>query len=368
MTILAIDTSCDETSVAVTQGTRILSNIIWSQASLHAKFGGVMPSLAKRMHEDKIDWVIKQAVHRAKYTVQSLDAIAVTAGPGLAIALEVGITKAKELAKKHHLPLIPVNHIEAHLLSVLAERNFKLRNCFPAVALVASGGNTQCVLIKAIGDYEILAETRDDALGEALDKAARMLSLGYPGAPILEKMAKLGDSKVYSLPIPLIGQKVNYYSYSGVKTAMYRLVQKLETDQKLDRQAIYNLAASFQNVAFTHFTNISFDQIQKYLPCHSRLDPRFREDDNKTNQGRIRYLFCGGGVMANNELRRRIRILSRKYGIIPLFPYTKKLCGDNAAMIGVTAFLRGVSNHKEDIQRIPKWSICHKPIRTQPQS
>ena len=349
--ILAIDTSCDETSAAVTDGLNILSNVVWSQASLHAKFGGVMPSLAKRIHEDKIDWVIDKALkqafskHLSSKLSKHLDGIAVTAGPGLAIALEVGITKAKQLANKYQLPIMPINHIEAHALSALAERQDKIT--FPAIALVASGGNTQCILINKIGEYEILAQTRDDALGEALDKAARMLGLGYPGAALLEKMARLGNSQAFPLPIPIIGQKVNYYSYSGVKTALYRLVQKLEAESKLDRQAVYDLAATFQHVAFKHFTNISFDQIQKY---------------------KVKYLLCGGGVMANNELRKRIRTLSRIYGIIPLFPYTKKLCGDNAAMIGVTAFLRGVSNHLKDIQRIPKWAICGEPARTRPQS
>ena len=365
--ILAIDTSCDETAAAVTCGPKILSNVVWSQASLHAKFGGVMPSLAKRMHEDKIDWVVDRAIKNSKLKISNCEAVAVTAGPGLAIALEVGIRKAKQLANKYQLPILPINHIEAHALSALAGGNAKyqmINDKFPAVALVASGGNTQCILIKKIGDYEILAQTRDDALGEALDKAARMLGLGYPGAALLEKMATLGNPKAYPLPIPLVGQHANYFSYSGLKTAMYRLVKKLEAENKLDRQAVYDLANAFQNVAFKHFTNISFDQIQKHLPCHSRPDREsiqkktWTPDQVRGDSSGVSYLLCGGGVMANNELRKRIRVLSRKYGVIPLFPYTKKLCGDNAAMVGVTAFLRGISNYPKDIQRIPKWAIC----------
>ena len=340
--ILAIDTSCDETSAAVTSGTEILSNIVWSQASLHAKFGGVMPSLAKRMHEDKIDFVVNKTLENCKLKIENCDAIAVTAGPGLAIALEVGIKKAKELAQKYRLPLIPINHIEAHTLSALAESSAKhivhstQANHFPAIGLVVSGGNTQCILINKIGEYETLAQTRDDALGEALDKAARMLGLGYPGAPVLEKMAKLGTPKTFPLPIPLIGQHANYYSYSGLKAAMYRLVKKLESEKIINRQTIYDLAATFQDVAFKHFTNISFEQIQKH---------------------QISHLFCGGGVMANVELRKRIRDLSRKHGIIAHFPYNKRLCTDNAGMIGVTAFLRGNFQNQQNFERLPKWPI-----------
>ena len=205
MKILAIDTSCDETACAVTNGTKILSNIIWSQASAHAKFGGVMPSLAQRMHEERIDWVVKKAIKSSKLKMQNLDAIAVTIGPGLSIALGVGIDRARKLAGKYKKPLITVNHIEAHILSPLANSN--MQEIFPAYGLCVSGGNTVFVLIEKIGKYKILAETQDDALGEALDKAARMLGLGYPGGAILEKMAKLGDSKKFSLPIPLVGQK-----------------------------------------------------------------------------------------------------------------------------------------------------------------
>src|SRR3989344_8005727 len=171
MKILSIDTSCDETAAAVVEGTRVLSNVIWSQASMHAKFGGIYPSLAKRQHEERIDFIINKALGTRHKALVGIDAVAVTIGPGLAIALEVGIAKAKELAKKYNKPLIAVNHVEGHALSVLAHsRNSKsqIQNPkFPVLAFVASGGTTQLILVKEIGVYEIIAQTSDDALGEA---------------------------------------------------------------------------------------------------------------------------------------------------------------------------------------------------------
>lgn len=336
MKILAIDTSADETSASVTENTNILSNVVWSQASLHAKWGGVVPSLAQRQHEERVDWVIERAILNSKVPFMQLDAIAVTVGPGLAIALGVGIDRAKKLAIKWNKPLIAVNHLEAHILSPLAEPKtvgpikdgksiLKIR--LPALGLVVSGGNTQLVLIEKIGKYKILAETMDDALGEALDKAARMLGLGYPGGAILEKFAKKGDPKIYKLPIPLLGEeKKKIFSYSGLKTAMYRLT---ESEKPLTQKKIYNLSASFQNVAFTHLIRVMRFVIEN---CKST-----------TNSGsKIAYprLFVGGGVCANIELRKRLRELSKDLGLKISFPYTQKLCGDNAAMIGITAFFK----------------------------
>ena len=206
MNILSIDTSCDETAVAVTHNTEILSNIVWSQASLHSSFGGVMPSLAQRQHEERIDWVIQKALGTRDLALD-IDAIAVTIGNGLGIALGVGINKAKELAIKYKKPLIPVSHTEAHLLSSFAKPSTishqPLDISFPAFGLVLSGGTTVLALIKNVGVYKILAETSDDALGEALDKGARLLGLGYPGGAILEKFAREGNSKKYKLPLPL---------------------------------------------------------------------------------------------------------------------------------------------------------------------
>jgi len=339
MRILAIDTSCDETAAAVTEDTKLLSNIIWSQASLHAKFGGVMPSLAQRMHEERIDWVINKAIQSSKFKVQSMDLVAVTIGPGLAIALGVGIAKAKELAKKYHKSLIAVNHLEGHLLSCLAQPNTENLK-FPALGLVVSGGNTVLVKINKIGSYETLAQTVDDALGEALDKAARMLGLGYPGGAILEEIARDGDPETYKLPIPIAGQEQRkIFTYSGLKSAMYRLV---ESEKPLTKEKIQNLAVCFQNVAFEHLIRVI----------------RFVINNQSLT---INHLFVGGGVSANNELRKRLRKLGKEFGIKILFPYTKKLCGDNAAMIGVAAYFKTLSQQCEKnidkIDRVPRAKI-----------
>jgi len=356
MIILAIDTSCDETAVAITQNTKIVSNIIWSQASLHSSFGGVMPSLAQRQHEERIDWVVNKAIKQSGISIEEIDAIAVTIGNGLGIALGVGISKAKELAVKYNKPLIPVSHTEAHLLSSFAtpyNKNNTARNVeitLPAYGLVLSGGTTVLVLIKNIGDYEILAETSDDALGEALDKGARLLGLGYPGGAILEKFARDGGSKKYSLPLPLQNDKIkNRFSYSGLKTAFVRMFESIKNPNKQD---IADLAASFQFTAFTHVEKVLEYQI-------------------KSNSLKPNDLLFGGGVANNIEIKKRLRKLLKKYSIKLHVPYTKKLNGDNAGMIGVCAYIKNknLSNNRliknyggidriNSVDRNPRLSIC----------
>ena len=348
MKILAIDTSCDETAAAVTENETVVSNVIWSQASLHAKFGGVVPSLAQRQHEERIDWVINRALKNAKTQMINVDAVAVTVGPGLGIALGVGINKAKDLAKKYKLLIIPINHVESHLLSPLAQpktnTNFSHNKYFPAYGLVVSGGNTLFVYIKGVGEYEVLAQTVDDALGEALDKAARMLGLGYPGGAVLEKFAKQGKANSYHLPIPMIGQEKRMeFSYSGLKTALWRLVEK-EKQEGLNKEIIANLATSYQNVAFEHII-----RVLNYYLSHNLLP--------NTN-----YLFLGGGVGANTLLRKKLRVLLKSYNLKLITPYSKRLYGDNAAMVGVSAYLKNkntkVINYKiEEIDRKPDLNI-----------
>jgi N6-L-threonylcarbamoyladenine synthase len=346
MKILAIDTSCDETAAAVTENKEILSNIVWSQASLHAKFGGVLPSLAQRKHEERIDFVIEKALKTSGVKINNIDAIAVTIGPGLSIALGVGINKAKELAKKYSKPLIPMNHVESHLLSPLAHSDNKFN--FPAFGLVLSGKNTLFALVENIGKYRVLAETQDDALGEALDKSARLLGFGYPGAHILEKLAKEGNPNYYELPIPLSLDKVkDRFSYSGLKTAFVRLFNSIETPNKND---LSNLAAGFQNAAFEHIIKVLNYQISEI----------------KSSNPDIKDLVFGGGVANNIEIRKRLRNLCKIHKLNLHIPYTKKLLGDNAAMIGVTAYLKyreiDLSKFKdfENIDRNPKLKITDK--------
>jgi len=321
MKILAIDTSCDETSAAVTDGLKVLSNVVWSQASLHARWGGVVPSLAQREHRARIDWVVQRALKKSVVGPRKVGAIAVTIGPCLAIAGEVGIKKAKDLAREWQRPVIVVNHIEGHLLSPLILRGkAKLENWphFPALGLVISGGHTELIYIKQIGEYQIVASTIDDALGEALDKAARAMGLGYPGGAILEKMAREGNPKSFPLPLPMRGKENQQaFSYSGLKTAFWRLINEIKGKRGgLSERQIHDLAASFQNVAFEHLLRIIAIAIKEYP---------------------VRDLLVGGGVSANIELRKRLRKFGRSVGFMPWFPLRQNLCTDNAAMIGVAA-------------------------------
>lgn len=331
MNILAIDTSCDETAVAVTADLQVVSNIVWSQSSLHSSFGGVFPSLAQRMHQERIEFVVKKALGSKHKNLEGVDAIAVTIGPGLAVALGVGIEKAKELATKHNLPLIPVNHIESHLLSPFCKavsNNDHLKIDYPALGLVLSGGTTALIKVNSLGSYEMLAETQDDAIGEALDKAARLLGLGYPGGAVLEKFAKLGDPSKYQLPLPLTNDVIkNRFSYSGVKTAFVRLFDSIKNHSKQD---IYDLAASFQHTAFLHI-----EKVLEYQLNSSNLVPS--------------ALLFGGGCANNILLKKMLRKVCKKYNIKLHTPYSKKLNGDNAGMIGVCAYLKNKELTKQEL-------------------
>lgn len=331
MKILSIDTSCDETAAAVTDNTKILSNVVWSQASAHAKFGGVMPSLAQRMHKERINWVIEKAIKKSKLKTDDLDAIAVTIGPGLSIALGVGIDRAKKLAIKYNKKLVAINHLEGHVLSPLINTRMNIE--FPALGLVVSGGNTILIKINKIGSYKILAQTTDDALGEALDKGARMLGLGYPGGAILEKFARGGNITAYKLPIPIVGQEERkIFTYSGLKTSFSRLV---ESEKPLTKEKIINLAACFQDVAFTHLVSVC-----SYVIRNSNVE--------------FGSFLVGGGVSANIELRKRLRKLGKETGTEVLFPHSKKLTGDNAAMIGLAAYFKTQSGKFTTVGKIDR--------------
>lgn len=351
MIILGIDTSCDETSVAVSKDYKVLSNKIWSQAVLHASFGGVYPTLAKREHKEKIDFVIKKALTQAMVKIDEIDAIAVTIGPGLAPALEVGISKAKEIAKRYNKTIFAINHLEAHIFSPFSTSSDKwnlkkIKSKFPAFGLVISGGNTLLIYAEKIGHYKVLAETIDDALGEALDKGARILGLGYPGGPVLEKMAQLkakGEKEKNPLPLPLVQDPRNTrFSYSGLKTALLRLVEKIEAERGgLGKKDIIDLSYFYQDRAFSHLTRT----IKYILP-----------------QYKAKTLLVGGGVASNIEIRKRLRKLAHENGLEILFPETKRNCGDNAAMIATTAQIReslGIikPSNKDKLERIPNFKI-----------
>lgn len=350
--ILAIDTSCDDTSAAVTQGQTVLSNIIASQTQLHAPYGGVFPTVAKQAHQKNIDPTIKLALKRARMSWEDIQAIAVTQGPGLAPALEVGINKAQKLSIKHQLPLIAINHIEAHALSPLAQANRKTKkealiHQFPALAMVVSGGHTDFIKVTQIGQYERLGFSIDDAAGEALDKVGRMLNLGYPAGQIIEKFATIGDFQKYQLPLPMTDRRDFNMSFSGLKTWARNKIEEIEGQDRMSKQDIYDFTASFQYGVFKHICY----KLNKLLLKHE-----------------IKEIWLGGGVSANVKLRRMIRETLTTYSHnsnqpkIKLFtPYSKRLCMDNAAMIGVVAgfkfaqkeFVKDIKN----LDRKPRWKI-----------
>jgi len=319
--ILSLDTSCDDTSAAVTLNDQVLSNVIASQAKFHQEYGGIVPNIAKRMHQKLLEPTVQQALKTARVNWQQIKAIAVTFGPGLAPALETGIAYAKEMAKKHQKPLIAVNHMEAHLLSPLAKnskgngsfKNEKIK--FPLLGLLVSGGHTQLVLVKKIGDYQILGQTLDDAAGEAFDKVARMLDLGYPGGPIISQLAKKGEPKI-SLPIPMQQSSSLDYSFSGLKTACLR---KIDQTQIKDKKFILHFAASFELTVAKALT-LKLNQALKKYP--------------------VKQLFLGGGVINNTTIRQEIRKTAKLHNTKVFIPFDKKLISDNAAMVGVCAYFQ----------------------------
>ena len=244
ITFLGIETSCDETAAAVIRenekGTaEILSNVVSSQIEEHKKFGGVVPELAARAHLENIEFIIDKALKDSKISLKEIDGIAATAGPGLIVCLTVGLNIGKSIAAFSNKPFVGVNHLEGHALSPGLENKIE----FPYLLLLISGGHTQYLIVKDVNHYEQLGTTIDDALGEAFDKTAKMLDLGYPGGPAVEKFSRLGDKNYFKLPEPIINKAGCNLSFAGLKTAVLRESKKIDGDEKLK----YNLAASFQS-------------------------------------------------------------------------------------------------------------------------
>ena len=320
-TILAIDTSCDETSAAIVQDRRVLSHVEYSQIVLHQKWGGVVPNIAKRAHEERIDWVLDTAMKKSKLSMQDIDAIAVTYGPGLALALGVGIIKAQELSVKYNKPLIGVNHMEGHLYSPFVQNskgNPARSFAFPYLGLLVSGAHTELVKFTDHLTYEILGETRDDAAGEALDKAARMLGFGYPGGATIEQLAREVDNKdIYHFPQPMIGSGDLEFSFSGLKTAFLYKIQKMSDAEK--NEQLRFLASSFQEALF------------------QTLMKKTRKAMMKTG---ITNVLVGGGVAVNERLRTTLRGMVKRQGGTVWYPPYNYLNNDNAAMIGLVGGVR----------------------------
>jgi N6-L-threonylcarbamoyladenine synthase len=341
--ILAIDTSCDDTSVAVTQGVKVLSNIIASQTEIHKEYGGVMPLMAKLAHHELINPTYKLALKRSNLNPKDINAVAVTYGPGLAIALEVGIDFAKNLAKELSIPMIPINHMKGHLYSSLAQNKNSSpipkisSSYFPALALLISGGHTDLIILKDINNIEKIGSTIDDAAGECLDKFARLLDLGYPGAAALEQIAKNGNKNRFKFPLPMTQSQDLNYSFSGLKTSGRHQLEKIPNPSKED---IQDLAASFQSAVFDAVIYKLKKAIETYNP---------------------KSIWLGGGVSNNLELRKRVRQICNKYRLNFLYPKNKKLSSDNAAMIGITAYFEYLKNNQfinnNSFEREPRATI-----------
>ncbi len=306
--ILAIESSCDETAASVISNGQLLSNIVSTQIDVHRKYGGVMPEIASRLHAENISIVIKEAMETAKLSFEDLDAVAVTRGPGLIGALHVGLQAAKTIAMLYKIPLIPVHHLAGHIYANEYVSSFK----FPMLAVVVSGGNTELVLMRDHLDFEILAKTRDDAIGECYDKVARVLGLPYPGGIPIDKLAKTGKHS-YDLPTPLKGEKTLDLSYSGLKTNVINLVHNLE--QKGEKVNVEDMCKSFQDVA----VGLVIDRTIKVV-----------------NEHKVNQVILAGGVSANSYLREQMTIEMNKLGVEINIP-PMWCCTDNAAMIAKVA-------------------------------
>ena len=337
--IMAIDTSCDDTSVAIANDRQILANIFWSKLKLHNDWGGVVPSEAKRQHQEFLDPAINQAIKDANITLEQIDYFAVTYGPGLAIALEPGLQKAKDLATKYNKPLIPVNHMIGHIYSSLAydQDNIKCGQFddfeFPALALTISGGHTDLYLMHRHMQFEHIGFTLDDAIGEAFDKVGRLLGMGFPAGHKIEISAQNGDPTRFSLPIPLKDTTDFNWSFSGLKTAVLYELAKLsgnyhskqqkgilkfnDASDNLKQKDIDDISASFQNVAIQALLNKGNKAIKKYNP---------------------KMLIVGGGVIANQHLRIELTKLCTQHQIKLNYPTPMWLCTDNAAMIAIAGY------------------------------
>ena len=306
--ILAIESSCDETSVAITRDGKLLSNVINTQIEVHQKYGGVMPEIASRLHCENIALVLKEALEKAEVDIKDIDAFAVTRGPGLIGALHVGMQCAKTLAMLYKKPLIPVHHLAGHIYA--NEFNEELK--FPLLAVVVSGGNSELVLMKGHMDFEIIGETRDDAIGECYDKVARVLGLPYPGGIPIDKLAKEGQH-TYHLPTPLHGEDTYDMSFSGLKTNVINLVHNLE--QKGEKINVADMCRSFQDTA----VGIVLDRASKAI-----------------KQYEIKQVVLAGGVSANSYLREQMQIVCKKLNANIIIP-PMWCCTDNAAMIAKVA-------------------------------
>jgi N6-L-threonylcarbamoyladenine synthase len=333
MLILGIESSCDETAAAVIKdGSKILSNIIASQIPVHSKYGGVVPELASRKHVENILPVIRESLDMAKITLKDLDGIAVTKGPGLVGSLLVGISVAKALGYALNIPFVGINHIQGHISSVFLEKDFP---DYPFLALVVSGGHTHLYLAERFNKYMLWGQTRDDAAGEAFDKVAKLLSLGYPGGVIIDKLAKEGDFNAIHFPRARMSDNSHDFSFSGLKTAVVNYVKKLSSNEI--EKTLPDIVASFQEAV----VDVLIERIKE-----------------ASNSLKINKVVVAGGVAANSRLRERLWELAGEENLSLFIPHPS-LCTDNAAMIGVVGDNLMKTEFKKDLKlnALARWEI-----------
>ncbi|MDP4536152.1 tRNA (adenosine(37)-N6)-threonylcarbamoyltransferase complex transferase subunit TsaD [Alkalimonas collagenimarina] len=331
MRVLGIETSCDETGIAIYDSELgLLSHVLYSQIDLHADYGGVVPELASRDHVRKTLPLIRQALEEANCTAMDIDGVAYTAGPGLAGALLVGASIGRSLAFAWHKPAVGVHHMEGHLLAPMLEAE---PPAFPFLALLVSGGHTQLVDVQGIGQYQLLGESIDDAAGEAFDKTAKLMGLDYPGGPLLAKMATQGDAKAYRFPRPMLDRPGLDFSFSGLKTSAANVIAKAGRSEQ--EQA--DIAASFQQAV---------------------VDTLVAKCERALQQTGLTRLVVAGGVSANTSLREQLAALLQKRGGQVFYP-RKEFCTDNGAMIAFAGHQRLVAGQQQDLTIAvqPRWPM-----------
>jgi len=341
MKILGIETSCDETGIAIYDTEKgLIADQLYSQIELHAQYGGVFPEIASRDHIKKTVPLIRQSCEEANISLQDLDGIAYTAGPGLIGALLVGSSVGCSLAWALDLPSIEVHHMEGHLLAPLLDENNKPE--FPFVCLLVSGGHSMLVDVKGLGDYTILGDTLDDAAGEAFDKTAKLLGLGYPGGKVLSDLATQGDKTRFKFPRPMLNRPGLDFSFSGLKTAVritwMKEIEKETYNESRDKdQLIKDIAASFQEAI---------------------VDTLVKKCQRAIKQTHYKSLVIAGGVSANTELRNQLKQLDKKLRITSFFPELK-YCTDNGAMIAYAGAVRLLKEQDKNnkIKAYPRWSL-----------
>lgn len=336
MLILGIETSCDETAAAVVSDAReIRSNVVLSQTEEHLAYGGVVPEIAARAHMEHVETIITRALNEANVTLDDIDAVAVTAGPGLIGGVIVGVMTAKAIASVKNKPFIAVNHLEGHALTVRLTHDVS----FPFLLLLVSGGHCQYLAVSNVGEYEKLGGTVDDALGEAFDKTAKLLGLGYPGGPAVEKLARGGNERAYIFPVPMKGREGCDLSFSGLKTAVRLKAQELSP---LTDQHKADICASFQYTAALSL----IDRTKNAMEIFRSLHPD------------AKYFVLAGGVAANQYLRGKLESLAAEYELTLVAPPVA-LCTDNAAMIawaGLERFKLGKTDNL-DIEPKARWPL-----------